>query len=238
MNNALQVSSTSTGSSWGIEKMRRMLEKNDYPTHRIEKSKKRATERNRTQQPQKKKTCGDGILRLPSQRRSHVRSERLSGNQDWTSALHRAAPHSPIYPDMHSSGTSTVPQRRLMPMHSLPSWSGRQMHNQKCHLQARLCHLLRELHRETKRPVREAPGTSDGSLEQEWTKPMGSTLWNSTQGFTSTHYPLHSQNHLKSPRSCGLEAWRSYWNSWGHTTTEHRQQMATPPTIRNRSLSA
>ena len=61
LNRALQISSTSTGSSQGI---REMLE-NDYPTHTIEKSKKRAIERSRKQQHRKKNDHRDGILRLP-----------------------------------------------------------------------------------------------------------------------------------------------------------------------------
>ena len=65
MNRALRVSSTSTGSSQGMKKIAEMLGKNDYPTHTIEKSKKRATERSRTQQHRKKNDHRDGILRLP-----------------------------------------------------------------------------------------------------------------------------------------------------------------------------
>ena len=52
-------------SSQGMKKIIEMLEKNDYPTHTIKKSKKRATESNRTQQQQKKNAPRDGILRLP-----------------------------------------------------------------------------------------------------------------------------------------------------------------------------
>ena len=62
MNRALRVSRTSTGSSQGM-KITEMFEKNDYPIHTIEKSKKRGRE-NRTQN-QYKNVPSDGLLRLP-----------------------------------------------------------------------------------------------------------------------------------------------------------------------------
>ena len=63
MNRALRVSSTSTGSSQSM-KITEMLEK-DYPSHTVEKFKKRATERNRTQHHQRKNAPSNGLLKLP-----------------------------------------------------------------------------------------------------------------------------------------------------------------------------
>ena len=65
MNRAIRVSSTTVGSNRGIEKISQMLERNDYPTDAIERSKKRAIQRNRSQHQRKEKTCRDGVLCLP-----------------------------------------------------------------------------------------------------------------------------------------------------------------------------
>ena len=63
----MRVSSTTAGSSRGIEKISQMLERNDYvyPTDVIERSKKGAIQRNRTQHQEKGKTSRDGVLCLP-----------------------------------------------------------------------------------------------------------------------------------------------------------------------------
>jgi hypothetical protein len=63
-NRALRVSNTTAGSNRGLEKIAQMLE-NAYPTETIERSKKKAIQRNRTQQQPKEKIHRDGVLSLP-----------------------------------------------------------------------------------------------------------------------------------------------------------------------------
>ena len=65
MNRALQVSSMTAGSSRSTEKIATMLEKNDYPTDMIVKSKKRATQRSSGQHQWKERTAKIGVLSLP-----------------------------------------------------------------------------------------------------------------------------------------------------------------------------
>ena len=64
MTRVLRVSSSTAGGNKGTEKSSQMLENNDYPTNIIEKLKKRATQRSRTQYQRKEETWGNEVLHL------------------------------------------------------------------------------------------------------------------------------------------------------------------------------